>query len=188
MPWLGTAPAHPAASTLRVTRHTPHAQRKNSVSSRLCLRSHVTCHMSLSLTCPFAFFHCTAPHPPPLDEGLFFDSGTNRARACRSEWSPNPRATSSMESGGAVAANVCARCSSPRACGGLLEGNRAGSLAEKDACAGVRIIHARVYAGKDVSVTPRGGLQAVAAASASLNDSLNQNFRQIPQNTHVFPP
>lgn len=31
-----------------------------------------------------------------------------------------------------VATNVCAMCCSLRACGGLLEGNRAGSLAEKD--------------------------------------------------------
>ena len=30
-----------------------------------------------------------------------------------------------------VANNVCAMCCSLRACGGLLEGNRAGSLAEK---------------------------------------------------------
>ena len=51
----------------------------------------------------------------------------------------------------AVATNVCAMCCSLRACGGLREGNRAGSLASErhNARAGVRIMWARVYAGKD---------------------------------------
>jgi hypothetical protein len=43
-----------------------------------------------------------------------------------------------FESSAAVATNVCAMCCSLRACGGLLEGNRAGSLAEMLRCVVLR--------------------------------------------------
>ena len=96
---LHPPPALATSSLPLSARHTPHATR---TAEKLCLEStvshhQVTCHMSpvtfahMSFRFPrLSFFHGTAPHPPPLDEGLFCRSST-LAQTARAPAAPSGR-------------------------------------------------------------------------------------------------